>query len=199
MGRAKEFDPEVVLERAMELFWRKGYETTSISDLTEHLGIARASLYATFGSKRGLYLAALDRYRSAGRGGAIALLSRPGPVLPSIRALLDLYAEPARDGQPAGCLVTNAAVECRDPGDRDVVCRLEASWDEVETALTHALLRARAQGELAESANPRALARALLVTLQGMSVLARFPGQADRLRDAADQAFAALPRRHEAD
>lgn len=197
MGRVKEFDPEAVLERAMELFWRQGYEATSIADLTEHLGIARASLYATFGSKRALYLAALDRYRSAGRGGPLALLSRPGPVLPSLRALLDIYAESPRNGQPPGCLVVNAAVECHDPGDRDVVCRLEASWDEVEAALTSALLRARAQGELDESADPRTLARSLLVTLQGMSVLAPFPGQAERLRDAADQAFAALPRRRD--
>ena len=63
MPRTKEFDPEVALERAMELFWRRGYATTSVADLVAHLGVARASLYSTFGTKHDLYVAALERYK----------------------------------------------------------------------------------------------------------------------------------------
>ena len=62
MARHKEFDPDVALDRALELFWERGYEATSMADLVDHLGIGRASLYATFGSKHELYLKALDRY-----------------------------------------------------------------------------------------------------------------------------------------
>lgn len=67
MSRTKEFDPDVVLDRAMELFWERGFEATSMALLTERLGIGRASLYATFGDKHQLYLAALRRYLHGGR------------------------------------------------------------------------------------------------------------------------------------
>ncbi len=62
MPRTKEFDPDTALQRALELFWQRGYEATSMADLVAHLGVARAGVYATFGSKHALYLRALERY-----------------------------------------------------------------------------------------------------------------------------------------
>ncbi len=67
MARTKEFDPDVALRKVLDLFWRRGYEATSMADLVEHLGVARASIYATFGGKRELYLKALDRYGELGQ------------------------------------------------------------------------------------------------------------------------------------
>lgn len=85
MARTKEFDPDAALRAALELFWRRGYEATSMSDLVEHLGVGRASIYATFGNKRELYLKALARYEQGLLPDLLADLSRPGPALPGVR------------------------------------------------------------------------------------------------------------------
>jgi TetR/AcrR family transcriptional repressor of nem operon len=193
MARSKEFDPDVALQRALELFWRKGYEATSMTDLVEHLGIGRASIYATFGGKSELYLKAYDRYLENGID-FIGLLSRPGPALPAVRALVERYAEEsARDTDHRGCFVVNTAVELA-PHDPALARRVEANWDFVETALTSALTRARAQGELEPGKDPRALARFLLTVMQGMRVLGKSSDNPARLRDAAEQALSVLDR-----
>ena len=192
MARPKEFEPDVALDRAMDLFWRQGYHATSPSDLTEHLGIARASLYATFGSKHELYVRALQRYAATRNPDPIRILETPGPALPAIRTLIENSAAPPPP-EPGGCLMTNAAAEC-DPADRTVLQVLAGNWDEFEAALTAALRRARAQGEIAADADPRSLARLLLVLMQGLQLLNRCEDQAERLRDAADQAIALLTR-----
>lgn len=192
MARTKEFDPDTALQKALELFWERGYEATSMADLVEHLGIARASIYATFGGKRELYLKALERYLESRDPDVVALLSQPGPVVPAVRALVESYAEQSIcDERRLGCMIVNAAVEvmARDP---KVARWVEASWDTLETALTSALTRARAQGELPADRDPRALARFLLVVMQGIRVLGRAQPDAGRLRDAAAQALAAL-------
>ena len=192
MARTKEFDPDTVLHRALELFWERGYEATSMADLVEHLGIARASIYATFGDKHTLYLRALARYTQTRDPDPVEMLSQPGPVLPAVRALVEAYAaESLRDERRRGCMVVNTAVELmsRDP---QAARQVEASWDTLETALTAALTRARAQGEIPAAKDPRALARFLLVMLQGMRVLGRAHPDPDRLRDAVAQALTIL-------
>ncbi|MEU8196812.1 TetR/AcrR family transcriptional regulator [Microbispora amethystogenes] len=192
MARTKEFDPGAVLERALDLFWRRGYEATSMADLVEHLGIGRASIYATFGGKHDLYLKALERYVQTRDPSLVELLSQPGPALPAVRALVELYAEDAvGDRDRRGCMVVNAAAELL-PDDQPVARFVEASWTGLETALTSALIRARAQGEISAEADPRALARFLLVFLQGMRVMGKSHGDPARLRDAAAQALALL-------
>lgn len=193
MARTKEFDPDAALQKALELFWERGYEATSMADLVETLGVARASIYATFGGKNELYIKALDRYLQERDTGVVAMLSQPGPVLPAVRLLVEAYvAETLGDARRRGCLVVNAAVEvmARDPR---AARRVESSWDTLETALTSALTRAVGQGELPGDRDPRALARFLLVVLQGMRVLGRAPDpDPARVRDAAAQALVLL-------
>ena len=192
MVRAKEFDPAVALQRAMELFWEHGYEATSMAMLTERLGIGRASLYATFGDKHELYLKALRHYLATREPDPIELLSQPGPALPAVRALVEAYVdETLTDQRRRGCLVVNSATE-RVPHDPPVARLVESLWDTLEAALASALTRARAQGELAPDKDPRALARFLLVFLQGVRVLGRATPDPQRLRDAAAQALAHL-------
>lgn len=191
MGRNKEFDPGATLQAALELFWRKGYEATSMQDLVEHLGINRGSIYATYGSKRELYLKALDRYCEGEGSAALELLSRPGPALPGVRAFLLGFAEESRqDRDRKGCLVTNTATELL-PDDEQAGRRVETALRDVETALTGALIRAKAQGELAENAQPRALARFLVTFIQGIRVIAKTQDE-QRLTDAVDQALTVL-------
>lgn len=192
MARQKEFDPDAVLDRALELFWERGYEATSMADLVEHLGIGRASLYATFGSKHELYLKALDRYLLKADPSPLEFLSRPGPALALVRALVERYAEEAAcDGKKRGCMVVNAAVE-RLPGDRLVARRVDMTWDALEAALMAALHRAQVQGELAAEKDPRSLARFLLILLQGMRVVSKTQSEPERFYDAAKEALSLL-------
>ncbi|MBP0459001.1 TetR/AcrR family transcriptional regulator [Streptomyces montanisoli] len=193
MARTKEFDPDAALQSALELFWRRGYEATSVADLVEHLGIGRASIYATFGSKHELYLKALDRYSENRDPALLCELSQPGPALPAVRTVVRRFADEAdssgRRGE--GCFVTNTAAEL---GAHDVAAarRVEASWERIETSLYSALIRARAQGELAADRDPRALARMLLVLMQGLRVVGKVSHDPGRARDAAEQALRLL-------
>ncbi|MFE3164142.1 TetR/AcrR family transcriptional regulator [Streptomyces sp. NPDC059224] len=194
MARTKAFDPDAVLQSALELFWRRGYEATSMTDLIEHLGIGRASIYATFGSKHELYLRAVDRYIEMRDPAILQELSQPGPVLPAVRAVVRRFAAEATapEVRQAGCLVTNTAAELG-PHDPAAARRVESSWDHVETVLYSALVRAQAQGELPEDRDPRSLAHLLLVVMQGMRVVGKVSSDPARVRDAAEQALALLP------
>ena len=192
MARTKEFDPDAALRAALDLFWERGYEATSMADLVEHLGVARASIYATFGNKRDLYLKALDRYGDLVDPGLLRELSQPGPALPGVRAVIERYAREAGDDSGRrGCFIVNTAVEVA-PHDPQAARRVAASWDHLETAITSALIRAQAQGELAPDKDPRALARFLLVLMQGVRVVGKVQAEPRRLRDAVTQALALL-------
>ncbi|MER6462972.1 TetR/AcrR family transcriptional regulator [Streptomyces sp. NPDC001288] len=193
MARTKEFDPDAALRSALELFWRRGYEATSMADLVEHLGIGRASLYATFGSKHDLYLKALERYQEDRLPPLLRDLSRPGPALPAVRALIRQYAaESAADElRLRGCLVTNTAAELA-PHDPAAARSVERDWDRVETGLHMALARAVAQDELPADRDPLALARTLLVLLQGLRVVGKASTDPGRVRDAAEQVLTLL-------
>ncbi|MGV9286258.1 TetR/AcrR family transcriptional regulator [Streptomyces sp. NPDC003719] len=193
MARTKEFDPDAALGAALELFWRRGYEATSMSDLVEHLGVGRASIYATFGNKRELYLKALERYEQGLLPELLEELARPGPALPGVRSLVRRYAAEAtaEDGRGRGCFVTNTAAELA-PHDPVAARRVERNWDRLETVLHAALTRARAQGELPAGRDPLTLARMLLVLLQGLRVVGKASQDPARVRDAAEQALALL-------
>ncbi len=192
MARTKEFDPEAALRDALELFWERGYEATSMADLVERLGVARASIYATFGGKRELYLRALERYGELTGNGMLQELSGPGPALPAVRAFVERYAaESSGEERHRGCFVANTAVELA-PHDDEAARRVRENWLTVETAITSALLRARAQAELANDADPYALARFLVVLLQGMRVTGKASDDTARVRAAAEQALRLL-------
>ncbi|MBT2450714.1 TetR/AcrR family transcriptional regulator [Streptomyces sp. ISL-43] len=193
MARTKEFDPDAALQSALELFWQRGYEATSMADLVERLGIGRASIYATFGNKHELYLKALDRYNENRDPVLLRELSQPGPALPAVRAVVRRFAAEASSGSRrlTGCFVTNTAAEL---GADDPVAarRVEASWNHIETLIHSALARAHAQGELPADRDPRALARMLLVLMQGLRVVGKVSDDPGRVRDAAEQALVLL-------
>ena len=193
VARTKEFDPDAALQSALELFWRRGYEATSMADLVEHLGIGRASIYATFGNKHELYLKAMDRYTETRDPLLLTDLSQPGPALPAVRKLVRRFAAESAspEERPNGCFVTNTAAELA-PHDPAAARRVEISWEHVETLLHSALVRAQAQGELPEDRDPRALARMLFVLLQGVRIVGKASNDPARVRDAAEQALALL-------
>jgi AcrR family transcriptional regulator len=126
-GRPRQFDRDTALDRAVDLFWRRGYQDTSIAELTEHLGIASPSLYAAFGSKAALFCEAADRYQvTAGARPAIemdaAATARDG-IERLLRGNADLFTRPSG---PRGCLLTRATLSCP-AGDAAVRSYLERS------------------------------------------------------------------------
>lgn len=192
MARPREFQEDEVLEAAMLLFWRRGYEATSVADLTAELGLGRGSLYGAFGDKHGLFLRALDRYGVGQAGALLAVLAQDGPVLPTIRAvLLGAATDSAACGQPAGCFLVNTAAELA-PRDTEATQRVKRTFDRVEEALAAAMERARDQGELAPGVDPRQQASVLLTLLQGLQILVKAGTDPQRLRTAIDAALAPM-------
>lgn len=171
MARPKEFDRDQVLDRAVELFWEKGYEATSMADLVEALGVGRQSLYDTFGDKHALYLAALDRYV---RGHSPATAFATGqPVRKQLRALFSgLVARVTTHKERGACLLGAAVVE-RCPGDQDVAARFLRETRHLEAALADRLREAQADGEIGTHHDPAGLARYFVNALYGLQLSAR--------------------------
>ena len=170
-GRPREFDIDQSLDRAVQVFWRQGYEGTAISDLTEALGINRPSLYAAFGNKESLFRRALDRY-----AGRTARYVPESLEQPTARAVVEHLLRGAVDattgrGTPRGCLGVQSALVCSP--DNDPVRRKLASWRRAGEAATRArLIRAREEGDLPTGADPADLARWVTTVIQGISVQA---------------------------
>lgn len=191
MPRSKEFDRDAVLERAVELFWSRGYEATSIGDLIDHLGIGRQSLYDTFGDKHALFVQALDRYKEQhGRSLVLDALGRPGPLKRQMREVLrnmvDFVVETGRT-----CMLLNAAAE-RCPTDDDVRTRFCENGVALEEAFMRRFRRAREEGELDEGRDLRALARYFVTTLYGLQLGARGGTERRVLMESADIALSVL-------
>jgi TetR/AcrR family transcriptional repressor of nem operon len=192
MARQKEFDREAALDRAMAAFWSKGYAATSIEDLLARMGIQRGSLYGTFGDKRTLFLAALDRYQRVVAHELFEALEAPGSGIEAIRRFFRLRVEGSLDlRRPAGCLMTNSAVELS-RRDRGAAAKVGGSLATIEAAFLRALQRARAAGELAAPQDLRALARFLTSSAQGLSVMARTARNRAALEDVVDIVLSVL-------
>ena len=191
MPRTKDFDPAEALDAAMDLFWRKGYEATSVDDLVKHLGVGRGSLYATFGSKHQLYVRALDRYRTTMGGAVVAQVACGAPLRKVLRVWLESAIE-ATLGDPdrRGCMMVNAAAERGglDPAASRSVC---ANTGMIEDTVHAAIVRAQEAGEVSPARDARALARFYVVTSQGLAVAAK-TGERAALQDAVEVALAAL-------
>jgi AcrR family transcriptional regulator len=193
MGRPREFDIDKALGRAMEVFWRKGYEGASLSDLTQAMGINPPSLYAAFGNKEGLFCRALDRYAegpTAFRSGAL-LEPTARQVVESL--LEGTVAHLSNPRHPKGCLLVQGALSAGDAASavRDELIRRRA---EGEAALRQRLERAQAEGDLPVGADPAGLARYLSAVTQGMAVLAAGGATRAELKDVAATALHIWPK-----
>jgi TetR/AcrR family transcriptional regulator, transcriptional repressor for nem operon len=192
VARPKGFERDVVLDRAMQVFWSRGYEATSIQHLVTRMGIQRGSLYDTFGDKRGLFFAAIERYDRVVTAKLLATLDGPGSGKDAIRQFfrlkVDLSVEP---GRPRGCLVTNSTAELASR-DRGTATRVGAVLAKIEAAFHRAVLRAQKAGEIDPTRNPRALARFLTSSAQGLSVMAKASSDRAVLEDIVKVTLAAL-------
>lgn len=169
MARLREFDTERAVQQAMDLFWERGFEATSVRHLTERLGVGQGSLYAAFGSKEGLYRAALERYRDDMAATALAELGAGGDVRVVLRAMLLERVRIAAGGGGRGCLFVNAAAE-RLPGDAATGRFVRDAMAASTAALTDLLTAAVARGEISGVREPAALAGFLVTFLNGLLI-----------------------------
>ena len=171
-GPAKKFDPDVALSRAMEVFWAKGYEAASLSELLQHMGINKKSLYDTFGNKRSLFLKALEHYSQTVIKSIQAQLLEPGSSMTHLMQLLkDMQQTHGRPGSKGCMLGTNIADFCTD--DDEIARTLRRGLKQLEDSLYIAFKRAQEAGELKASTNPRDLARMMVCLHQGMALVGR--------------------------
>jgi TetR/AcrR family transcriptional repressor of nem operon len=190
MARTKEYDIDETLHKAMEAFWRNGYEATSVQDLVDATGVNRFSLYSAFGSKEGVLQAALDAYRDRVTARMMAALDDPSlRGLDAIRhffaALKRVFA--GKDGG-RGCLFINTAVEVPllDAASRTKVAAYLAL---LEGGLLRRLSEAAAAGDIPRSLDCAALARSLVTITLGSGVLARSSVSRSRVAGAIDGAL----------
>jgi TetR/AcrR family transcriptional repressor of nem operon len=191
MPRKKEFDPDKALAKAMAIFWRLGYENTSLELLLREMGIAKQSLYDTFGDKRGLYMKALAYYRRQTNDGLRRLFGAGRPVKEVFAKLLFGLSSESREQHERGCLLLSANLE-RDTSDVALANFLRDNQVEVEEIFRQALLRAQKAGELSRKADAKALAQFFTVTIQGMRAMARVRSDRKSLEQVARVALAAL-------
>jgi TetR/AcrR family transcriptional repressor of nem operon len=192
MPRPKSFDQDTVLDQAVQLFWERGYEGTSLADLEAHLGLGRQSLYNTFGDKQTLFLKALERYRSHVGERTLAELNAPGAGLDAIRAFFTASVESlTAPGQRRACLMANTILE-RGSQDPDSLMRCNNARNGLERAFRRALVRAKATGELPDGLDVEATATLLVVQTYGLSVLAKSGASVGELHAAVEALFAGL-------
>ncbi|MEQ1772639.1 MAG: TetR family transcriptional regulator C-terminal domain-containing protein [Burkholderiales bacterium] len=173
MARPREFDLNDTLDRAMQAFWAKGYEATSLDDLCAATGLGRSSLYAAFGDKQGLYLNALAQYEAAAVARINAAASgsaspRAGITAFVHRVIDDIVAGPGR----RGCFIGNCAGELA-RHDKVVASRVRESMARVQNTFRDVLLQAKGAGQLGKNADVDALAAFLMSGIQGLRLVGK--------------------------
>lgn len=191
-GRPRTFDAEQALDSAMRVFWQKGYEGSSLPELTKAMGMNRPSLYAVFGNKEQLFRKALDRYEAARRrlyDEALAAPTARAVVEAVLRNFVDLQTEPDK---PHGCMGINGALACSDDAlpvrDELIARRLKG-----EEQLRARLQRAAAEGDLPAGSDPDSLARYVMTVAQGLGVQAVAGVQRRQLHQVVDVTMAGWP------
>ena len=191
MARPKEFDREVAVERAMSVFWSKGYAATSTDDLLEAMKIGRQSMYDTFGDKRRLYVEALRRYQLESVAGHIKRLRSMASPLAGIEALVVGVISSDRTTREKGCMGVGAICEFGNADAELAQLRIK-SGGMLRKALVERLQGAQAAGEIGETVDIERAARFVETTMFGLQVAARAGESTRSLRDMAAFAIAGL-------
>jgi TetR/AcrR family transcriptional regulator, transcriptional repressor for nem operon len=191
MARAKEFDPEVVLQAAVKVFWSLGYERTSLDILIKEMGISRQSLYDTFGDKRSLYFRALQLYRKSTNSALRGIFEREKSVRRGLAKIFDSMIAENKQQHQQGCLLMSANLN-RDLHDAEIAKFLRANQREVERIFRDAFINAQQRGEIAPSKNPAAMAKFFVATIQGMRALARLNHDRNELQHISQVALSTL-------
>lgn len=191
-GRPRSFDKDAALDAALRVFWEKGYEGASLSDLTEAMGINRPSLYAAFGDKEALFRQALDRYKQGPAAFMNEALAESSARVAVEKLLKGMAASLSCPQMPRGCLYVQGALACGDESEslREELVKRRA---EGEQALRRRLKKAKDDGELPAAVNTADLARFYSAVMHGMAVEASSGASRAALESIAETALRAWP------
>lgn len=195
-GRPRTFDKDQALDVALTVFWRNGYQGASLAELTKAMGLTKPSLYAAFGNKEQLYLAALQRYRARQLTKHAEVLAAEPDLKKAMRKFLRSVATMlTAEDLPGGCMVVNSAVAC-DIGT--LPQRVAAAISETVNQSSFGLLKERLQHELKQGKLPEGtaveqLADYFMVFMSGMAVMAKAEMSRDRLFKTIEHAISLLP------
>lgn len=192
MARPREFDTTVALDQAMQVFWSKGYEATSLSDLTAAMGLSKSSLYETFGCKHDLFMSSIEHYKRTVSAQVVAAAEIDAPARRVIASLFDRAIERIlSDEGRRGCFLNNCASEVAIHDDvagravRDGLGLIEAAFFKL-------VKRGQVEGHINEERDARATARFLTAAINGMLLIGKANPERETLRDIADTALLPL-------
>lgn len=173
MARTKEFDEDKALDKAIEIFWCKGYNGTSAQDLVTHLGLSRSSLYDTFGDKQKLFSKALRRYLEHGQEATRSLLNQSEDIKETLTQIFkQAVIESLDDRMTKGCFVVNAAVELA-MHDEEIAKIVNDNRQTVEEIFLTAVKKGQKAGQISTQLEAKTLARFIFNNYTGIRVLAR--------------------------
>jgi TetR/AcrR family transcriptional repressor of nem operon len=170
VGRPREFNEEAALEAAMEAFWTKGYEATSMADLCSCTGLHKGSLYQAFGDKHQLFMDALKHYSDTEFREVAAVAFQSESPLENIRAAINKICSDA--GSEKGCMVINSMVELA-PHDPEVKAAIRSFAEQRIRVMTDMFAKAKELGEISVATEPEILARQLMMTLAGAATVVK--------------------------
>jgi AcrR family transcriptional regulator len=192
MARPRDFEEAEVLDRAMEVFWRHGYEGASMAELTKAMGLNSPSIYAAFGSKRGLFDAVLNRYRERRAAHREYLLAGATAREVAERLLFGAIEWLVDPNEPRGCLLIQAGMSAG-VNNEDVPRAIVNQRSRTRNLLTQRLKRAQEDGDLPRSEDPAALARYLLMVFNGLALQAAEGMPEAELKESAERALMGWP------
>jgi TetR/AcrR family transcriptional repressor of nem operon len=193
-GPEKQFDPEVALSKAMDVFWARGYEAASLSELLEHMGIGKKSLYDTFGNKRSLFLKALDYYAQTEVRSIRNQLLASGSPLANLEQVLQNLQHRHSLPRSQGCMLGTNIADF-DTDETEIASILRHHLQGLEDAYCTVIDRAQKAGEISAVINSRNLARLLLCTTQGMALIGRVLEDETLLHSTVEATLALLKTR----
>lgn len=194
MPRVKLFDREEVLQKAIELFWKKGYYATSINDLVQHLGLSRSSLYDTFGDKHALFELAFEHYQEENSANLRKYLRSQESVKEGMAQLFKKAIEEAlMDPDHKGCLMVNTTTEMV-PGDEKIREKLILNRELLEGMFAEFVTRGQRSGELSPELDPQVVAALMFTLYSGLNVTAKITRDRDVLMRSVESALAIFER-----
>jgi TetR/AcrR family transcriptional repressor of nem operon len=192
MARPREFDEVTALEAAIECFWQRGYEATSVRDLADRMGISAPSLYNAYGDKHALFVQALERYLDHSTRARIKRLEESLPPKQAVRRFIEeIIARSVNDRERRGCFLINSALEVA-PHDRELGALIAERLAEIEAFFYRSIKAAQGEGAVPRDRVAKDIARLLLGVLLGIRVLARSKPERALLEGVARPALALL-------
>jgi len=183
MARTKEFDTDLVLNKAIELFWEKGYNGCSMQDVVDGLGLSRSSIYETFGDKHQLFLEALKKYRREGVEDMERNLNSATDIRQALTRIFEsILPENPNDPPEKGCFMVNSAIELS-IHDPEIAAIVKSNRQDVEDILCKAIKKGQVSGQFANTLNPRSIARFFYTNLSGIRVTAKSGADRKTLED----------------